>query len=291
MESENPSPDTDSEHAASNNPPWTLATVDDFAAVDFESVLSGASADVSDLGHQFGGAAEQNRESQVDFRVYTMLASVCGLHFQPINVNTPFVPNFVFKDGRSADISDFRGSPISVLIAANDAAHNIVLKARLSDVVWTLDRKEAGLGFAAARLYREIVQNIDSGTLKLPGDNDGALDHYSYELLRRSLQIGRLIGWEKPDLAAAKKFVSELVQRAAVSGLASSLLWFGGLDLEFHVSDPRDIATAVESLIPQLSGVDAGVHSKVELWRLVARAYLYAKDDLNKNRCLSCCRF
>ena len=269
-----------------NQPPWAQATLADLGEVNFESALDGSSADISELGTQFETAAKQSTDGGPEARVYTMLASVCGLHFQPDNPNAPFSPLFVFGDRRSADLSDFRGDSAEVLAKAEAISKNIVLKARLADVVWTLERKRGQLGLDAVGLYLDIVKGIDAGTLKLRfEDNQGALDHYSYELLRRSLQIGKLVGWDKDKVIDARCYVSTLMQRASKEGVAGALLWFGGLDLEFRTSDPQDVATAIESLISNLTNEGTRIHTKVELWRLAARAYLFARDDDARNRC------
>jgi hypothetical protein len=41
-----------------------------------------------------------------------------------------------------------------------------VLRARLADISWLLERKRAALAGVATEAYVEIVKNVDAGTLK-----------------------------------------------------------------------------------------------------------------------------
>ena len=88
-------------------------------------------------------------------------------------------------------------------------ARHPVLRARLADTCWLLDRKKGQLAGAAAAAYADIVQKVDSGLLKFHFE-DGALSHSARDLLRRALLIGRAIGADKPGPSAARDLVSDL---------------------------------------------------------------------------------
>jgi hypothetical protein len=180
--------------------------------------------------------------------------------------------------------ADFRGSPVEVLAQIASRAKHPVLRARLADVSWLLERKRAALGGLAAETYVEIVKQVDAGTLKFRFETDeGALKYDARDLLRRALLIGRAIGMDKPGPTAARDTVAALRARAVENRLAIPTGWFGGLDLDFAISDPAIIGKEVETLIPLLPG-DTDPHSILELWRLVARAYHYAKSEDDKQR-------
>lgn len=83
---------------------------------------------------------------------------------------------------------------------------NPVLRARLCDISWLLDRKRGVLGTRAISSYVEIVRKSDAGELKwrFPEENeDGGLQHEAPTHLRRALQIGRSIGWDKAENRAS----------------------------------------------------------------------------------------
>jgi hypothetical protein len=63
-------------------------------------------------------------------------------------------------------------------------------------------------------------------------------------------------------------------------------LWFGHLDLDFGISEPAEVGQSIEALVDRLPAATDG-HTKVDLWRLAARAYHLAKRDDDRHRCQS----
>jgi hypothetical protein len=212
--------------STSQIPPWVLASAADLADFDFEGpVAESQSADSTELGDLFRTAAGAVGESgelpdTPAARVFNMLAAVTGMLFKPQEPNEPFGAMAIFADGRrSALPSDFRGSPIKVLAEMAERARHPVLRARLADTCWLLDRKKGEL---AAVAYVEIVKKVDSGALKFRFDeDDGALKFEARDLLRRALLIGRAIGPEKAGPSAAREIVANLsypIARKEVAG-------------------------------------------------------------------------
>jgi hypothetical protein len=268
------------------SPIWTRATPDDMRRVDFGSkIATSKSAEAFELSGSFEAAArlEANVETP-EFRVYSMLSSACGMYFSADNLEKPFGPMADFGNRRSADISDFSGGATDSLAVAAEAATHPVLKARLCDVVWLLDRKRGKFAAEAIAAYVAIVQEVDRGDLILSFDEDAscALDHRACEYLRRALQLGRRTGWEKPAVQSAKTVAIALLERASKAVSVHATLWYARLNLDFHLSDPPLVASLVESV-----ATDPSVHdfqSRVELWRIASRAFLSAKDTENQFR-------
>ena len=158
------------------------------------------------------------------------------MHFEPDERNEPFGPMVVFADGRrSAVPSDFR-SHVELLAAMAERASHPVLRARLSDVCWLLDRKRGKLALAAIAAYTDIVQKTVDGELDYRFARDGgALQHDARDYLRRGLQIGRAVGWDKAETIAARDIVKRLRGRALADGALIPIHWFSDLDLEFGV--------------------------------------------------------
>jgi nitrogen regulatory protein PII len=168
-----------------------------------------------------------------------------------------------------------------------DRATNPVLRARLYDVSWLLDRKRGALGTRAVSSYVEIVSKADAGELKwrFPEENeDGGLQHEASTHLRRALQIGRSIGWEKAETVAARLLVAELRKRANGAGTSVPVHWFSRLDLDFGVSDPAEVAAGIDDVLKALQGHE-NMHAVADLWRLAGRAYHLAKKDDDAYRC------
>jgi hypothetical protein len=285
----NASPEQDS--APPPVPPWTRATAQDIAAVDFEAPLNGAtSADCNELSRLYRTAVTPSDGSapppdSPGIRVFEMLSSVTGMHFKPEDRNEPFGPMWVFADGRSAVPSDFRWH-VDLLADMAERAGHPILRARLSDVCWLLDRKRGKLALAAVVAYTEIVQKIEDGGLKHHFATDGAALHDSRDYLLRGLQIGRAVGWEKPETIAARDLVKRLREQALTTGALVSIQLFSDLDLGLGVSDPAQVGGSLDSILTTMpAGWDS--HSIVDLWRLAARAYQFANMEDDKNRCLA----
>lgn len=275
-------------------PPWVKASIADLIDLDFEAPVaksqSAESAELGDLFQAAAGSVGENGElpDTPAARVSSMLSAVTGMMFKPQEPNEPFGAMAMFTDGcRSALPSDFFGPPLEVLADMAGRAKHPVLRARLADVCWLLDRKKGQLAANAAAAYVEIVKKVDSGGLKFRFDkDDGALKFEARDLLRRALSIGRAIGPEKDGPAAARETVADLRTRALEKKLPVPTLWFGHLDLDFGITDPVKVGVEVEALIADPPAA-TDPHTMVDLWRLAARAYHLAKNDDGRHRCQS----
>jgi len=144
---ENPAAESD---APQGPPVWLRASLADLVDLDFEAPVGGSqSADSNELGQRFRAAAESTTADGSPetpaTRVFSMLAAVMGMHLKSQEPNEPFGPMVVWADGRrSAAPGDLRGEPVEVLAQMVLRAKHSVLRARLADVCWLLDRKRAG---------------------------------------------------------------------------------------------------------------------------------------------------
>lgn len=274
--------------------PWARASVLDLADIDFEApVRHSQSAGSAELGNLFraaaGGMDENGGPPDTPAkRVFQMLAAVTGMMFWPQDPNEPFGAMAIFADGRRTAIpADFRGPPVEVLADMAVLAKHPVLRARLADTCWLLDRKKGQLAAVAAEAYVEIVNKVDCGALAFDDDEErGVLQVEVRDLLRRALLIGRVIGPEKPGPSTARQTVVVFRRRALEERLPIPLLWFSHLDLDFGISDPAKVGEDAEGLITHLP-VTANSRTIVDLWRLAARASHRAKKDDDRYRCQS----
>jgi hypothetical protein len=276
--------------------PWLRAKVADLVGLDIESPIRGsASANAGVLSDLYREAITKNASGQPDpdtaaNRVFAMVSAVTGMHFKPQERNEPFGPMVAWGDGRRSAIpSDFRGPPVDILNAVADRATHPVLRARVADVVWLLDRKRSGLGVSAVVAYVAIIKKVDRGELTFRFDEDaekkkGALRHDARNLLRRALQIGRVIGWDKPETVAARDLASDLRTRAVQNHAIGAVLLFSALDLDFGVSDAASVGQDIEVTLATLPS-ETDPHTIVNLWKLTARAYHLAKREGDVHRC------
>lgn len=274
--------------------PWLRATQADLKNLDFEAPIAGSTtADTNELSNLFGAATQpadktDQPEDTPATRVYIMLSAITSMHFKPENRHEPFGPMASFPDGRRTAIpADFRGVHIDVLAEMAKRTKNTVLRARLADVCWLLDPKRGDLGRIAVSAYVKIIQETDSGELKFRfSEEDGALQHDACQYLRRAIQIGRAIGWDKAETAAARETAIRLRKQTTAMPALVRVLWFSELDLDFRISDPAEVAASIDEVLAALPD-DANSNIIVELWRLAAQAYHLAKRDDDQYRCQS----
>lgn len=275
----------------SNTPSWLRATVSDIGDLDFEGpIADNNSADCHELSTAYREAAELHEKlgdeaAAPAARAFAMLAAVTDFQFHPNDRNAPYGARLISGDRRSAIPEDFRGESLLVLADAAERAKNPVLRARLSDVCWLLERKRHNLGKAAVASYVAVVEALGSGRLKDAFERDDPmLGLTARDTLRRALTIGRAVGWDNDDVLAARKLLTSLRARAIKDGESIQVHWFFEMDLDFGISRPSEIAAEIEEFLG--NGItDLGSHTTVELWRLAAHAYHHARDDEGKYRC------
>lgn len=276
--------------APPGEPVWLRASLADLGDFDFEAPIGvSKSADSNELGELFRTAAKSAAADGVPEtpaeRVFSTLAAVTGMHLKAQEPNEPFGPMVVWAEGRrSAAPGDFRGAPVEALSEMASRAKNPVLRARLADVCWLLDRRRAQLGRTAISAYVEIVRQVDTGALKFRFESEpGGLKYEARDLLKRALSIARAIGLDQMAASAPRAIAADLRLRAFEGKLPIPALWFGHLDLDFGVSDPGEVGKGVESLI---AGTPAGTdgHTIVNLWRMASRAFHLAKRDSDQHR-------
>jgi hypothetical protein len=269
--------------------PWLRATAADLVDLDFEAPIADSRSPVgdelSDLYRRAAIPAQSGIEAYETpaTRVFALLADVTGMHLQAHAREEPFGPFAIWDGRRSAIPSDFRGGPVALLVEMAGRAANPVLRARLADVCWLLERRRGALGAAAIGAYVDTIEAVERGELKFAfAQNDGALEFGARDLLRRALAIGWSIGWDKAEVVRAREAVVRLRGQAVAVRAAAPLIWLAELDLDFGISSPVVVAAGIEEV---LGAGAVEFHAWISLWRLAARAYHVAKRQADKHRC------
>jgi hypothetical protein len=254
---------------------WLQATEGDLAGLDFEAPIAGSTSATCDaLSDLYGRAAHPYKEGEPPVetdatRILAVLGAAPSMHLNVHDREEPFGPLISSSDRRTAIPADFGGEPVKLLADMAERAANPVLKARLADICWLLERKRGALAAVAVAGYVDTIEAVELGTLKFPfAHNDGALEFGARDLLGRALHIGRATGWTKPETVRARDVVVRLWGQAVTRRLAAPLIWFAELDLDFGVSDPLPVAAGIEEV---LATADVGFHARTSLRRLAAR--------------------
>jgi hypothetical protein len=281
----------DEKDARPAQPRWTQATPEDVRAIDLNGPVADLRcADSHDYSTAYSRAAEQIEKREGDAaasesRVFLMLGAVTGMHLRASDAKRPFGAQLTFSDGRRSAIpEDFRGAPLAALSDAAVLVQSPVIRARVSDVCWLLDRTQSHLGRAAITAYVDVVNGLEAGELHslLKKEVNGAHCPEAQDAMGRALAIGRAIGWETHEALLARERLTRLRESAVAAKDCVPVLWFCELDLRLGVSEPGQIGAALETL----SAAEEDAHHRLELCRLAARAYHNAEDEPSAHRCL-----
>ena len=187
-----------------------ILTLEDFAECGWERVL----ADVDCKGYYslysaFSDAArralDEGRETHSE--VLKLLAAACSLVLLPDSSNEPFKPLFVLSNQRSLIPDDLTKADISFFAQLVDTIDDPLLKARIADLVWFL-QKPRDVKFALA--------SIDSYVL-IPFDSN-VTNHEVLNYWKRAICLARMLGTGAGDrIIKMERFIMETLLSATKS--------------------------------------------------------------------------
>jgi hypothetical protein len=93
-----------------------------------------------------------------------MLSAVTGMHLKAHERDEPYGPHITLADGRRTGVpADFRDGHVELLADMAMRCTNPVLKARLADVCWVLDRRRGRLRAVAITAYLDTIESVERG--------------------------------------------------------------------------------------------------------------------------------
>jgi hypothetical protein len=278
------------------SPPLTSVTPDELAQVDIEAPISvNNSFDTGNLGDLFRRASEESAKAgnQVEALVYALLQGMCQMHFRPIDRAEPFGPLMVLADGRRTIIPSDIAMPLNDALAARvPTIRDPVLRARIADVAWTNNRRLGACATTAVSAYCEAVELLRAGKLELRYEQADVTDHDVIDRLRRACQIALVTSGKEPLPDRLKKSIADARTDALGRKYLYGFLQSAGLDLDFGISAPADIAREAEALFGNLPSIGDG-HMALSLLEISSRAFHDARDSDNESRLIvmaaECC--
>ena len=217
-------------------------------------------------------------------KAYRLLAAVTQIHFKPNDQAEPYGPMFVMEGRRSIIPSDLRGAQSEVFAAIAPGIVNPGLRARLADIVWLNDRKQAVMAQLAISAYCAAVLDVVDGKAELFFEDAKATSHNGAKLLRRACQIANMTGWKEPEASTLKTMIASLSESAFSERDARGFLNIGELDADYRITAPKLMAERAEALA-QLAELDPDTAQHV--WELAARAHRQNGKDAESNHCLT----
>ena len=244
-------------------------TSEDFTGCGWKEVLANADRnDYSSIYFAFSDAAKQaiNEDHQVHGKVLSLLAQACSMKFSPESFNEPFKP-FTLSDSQISIIPDvFSENDIAffagIIDEIDDPCPKVhILKARLADLVWLLQRpRDVRFTLAAIDSYRSIP--LDTETWVRGGD----------KCWQRAITLARMLGAGagerliEIEASIIKAFTSVTSQDGFLGCWLADLLKSNDLGRDHSTK----IATKLECLAREFEG---------EREFLKARKYFQASAD------------
>ncbi|WP_448097650.1 DUF7380 domain-containing protein [Luteibacter yeojuensis] len=271
--------------------PWTVATVGDADAFDFSfppATLTEASAHA--IGHVFAlelAALEGNERTGARARVLTTLASALEMHARLERPREPYGPQMEWDNKRTAIPTDWADDAVEVLVTLGTRATNPVIKARLFDIAWLVERRRVQTGHDAAAACLDVATGLREGTLRdsTDGELPGSAIHTLENVLRRGLQIARQLRQGEPEGPALSEFVVAAAAGFEATGEHRALKAMLRLIYDFDLADDAVMGDRLERLAAD-SGPDEVPHGAVETMTMAAMAWRKAGDLDGYERCL-----
>ena len=267
--------------------PWQLAKATDVEETEIvKFVPETKSCSAADYADHIFGEAKKLDEGDRLLRVLNLVGHVLYMKLNaddPIKTYQPMIE--FFGEGRSADISDFKGDPVEAIVRVMECTDNPVINARLGDVAWLLERNRHKAGLAALQACIEVIRLLDSGDLV--GESDSGLIGFAgYNYLQRSLYLAKGLGRPQPEYNTLLEFLRRCSKLASQLENLNRYRRFVRLDLDWQATDPHVLA---EHIISVLGSENKKCDNLLEadLWKLASRAYHIAKNEREKLYCQS----
>ncbi|UVK39943.1 DUF4209 domain-containing protein [Mesorhizobium sp. AR10] len=214
-----------------------------------------------------------------------VLGQIANYHFEPNDRAEPFRPMAIMDGRRSLIPTDLLSDQIGVLVKLVPEIGHHALRARVADVCWLLNKKDAISGLQAVSSYVECIKLVLDGEAKFDFDETNPASVPAAEYLKRATIVARSMGWKRSEFDPLRQIIADVSQRALDTDDGWGFIQIGPINLSNQVWEFARTAQAAEILAASAK-LGADHPARRSLWELAGQAYLRAKDVENSNRCL-----
>ncbi|RWN54145.1 hypothetical protein [Mesorhizobium sp.] len=242
------------------------------------------SSDIYARIHEAKAAAKTAGEAD-SLLALEVLGQISTYHFAPDDRIEPFRPLAIIHGRRSPIPTDLLSDQIVVLAELVPEIGHHAFRARVADVCWLLNKKDAASGLRAVASYVACVSLVLNGDAKFDSDESNPSSVPAAEYLTRAILIARSMGWKRGEFDPLRQIVADVSKHALDADDGWGFIQIGPINLSNRVWELAQTAQAAEILAT--SAKLGGDHpARRSLWELAGRACLIAKDVDNGNRCL-----
>lgn len=263
-----------------------LATLEDFAHINPASIMAMSnSLHFHTLEHAFREAAQaaENAGDAAALRAYNVLAVVCSYHFNPSRPDT-FSPQIIFKDKRTLIPSDYLGEQQMVLVQIVEQIDHPLLRARIADSCWYVNRKLHAVAALAASSYLNAVELFFKRELLDQYESDSAMPFKVVDLIDRAFAIYVSAGKRNEIPDSAKQVLKRAYEAAKGNECLGAFVKLSSIAQECGLLEWQEIAVVAEALA-QATKDKLYAEAVKRVWLHAARAYLRVDDKESAVRC------
>ncbi|TPI43435.1 hypothetical protein FJ414_04795 [Mesorhizobium sp. B3-1-6] len=251
------------------------------------AIAATAVVDSSDIYARIheGNAAAKTAGDVDSLSALDVLGQISTYHFVPDDRIEPFRPLAIMGGRRSPIPADLLSDQIVILAELVPNIGHHAFRARVADVCWLLNKKDAASGLRAVSSYGQCIKLVLDGEAKFDFEESNPASVPAAEYLTRATIIARLMGWKRSEFDPLRQIIANVSQRALDADDGWGFIHIGPINLSNHVWELVQTAQAAEILAVSVKLGDDHP-ARRSLWELAGRAYLSAKDAENSNRCL-----
>lgn len=268
------------------SPLMDLATLDDFAHINPASIMAMSnSLHFHTLEHAFREAAQtaENAGDAAASRAYNVLAVVCSYHFNPSRPDT-FSPQIIFKSKRTLIPSDYLGEQQEVLVQIAEQIDHPLLRARIADSCWHVNRRLHAVATLAASSYLNAVELFFERELLDQYESDFAVPFKVVDLIDRAFAIYASAGKRNEIPDSAKQVLKRAYEMAKNNECLVAFVRLSSIARDCGLLEWQDIASATEAMANATKD-KLYAEAVKRVWLHAARAYLKLNDKESAVRC------
>lgn len=263
-----------------------LATLDDFAHISPSSIMAMSnSLHFHTLEQAFREAAQtaENAGDAAAFRAFNVLAVVCSYHFNPSRPDT-FSPQIIFKGKRTLIPSDYLGEQQGILVQIAEQIDHPLLRARIADICWYVNRRLHAVAALAASSYLNAVELFFKRELLDQYESDFAVPFKVVDLIDRAFAIYALTGKRKEIPDSAKEVLKLAYETAKNNECLVAFVRLSSIAQTCGLLEWHDIASAAEAMANATKD-KLYADAVKRVWLHATRAYLKMDDKESAVRC------
>ena len=253
-------------------------------ALDINAALNDLNCiDCEDLRPRFTELLGKRPDAQKS--ALLLLKGICDYAMDPDNAGEPFKPRWVWEDHRALVPSDLCAAQIKVIAEFAPAIENVGLRARLADVVWTIQRKRQDAADLAVNAYCDGIEALRTGSVSLASRNDSAWCLRASGMAVRASRISSGTGWKLSSAKRTRSLIADLVRQAATENRGDDFCRLAEVDLIYRLTPPKTVANEAERMVELEKYIDSPDMRKW-LLKTAVRAFQKVGDDSGRHRCI-----